>query len=234
MDLAMALAMDLVIVMAMDLAMDLAMALALVMAMDLDLVMAMDLDLVMAMDLVMDLVMALAMAMAMVMVMAIEADMINILLAASLWNSQWTPYIEQHVTDTMINSDPWSICPRYDRAHGREEWAEILKAIAYAESDYNPMADTTESFIDYSTGKLAVSEGLFQLSEGDRAKYGCGEGDLHNPWWSMDCAIKIMTSLIERWVPQETVREALARYWSTLRDNENWIKTNNKLEDCHD
>ena len=57
-----------------------------------------------------------------------------------------------------------------------EYWQSVFKAVAYAESGFNPLSRYVEKGIsdkDLVTGKANVSEGLFQLSYQDCKLHGC-------------------------------------------------------------
>ena len=57
-----------------------------------------------------------------------------------------------------------------------EYWQSVFKAMAYAESGFNPLSRYVEKGIsdkDLITGKANVSEGLFQLSYQDSKIHGC-------------------------------------------------------------
>lgn len=75
-------------------------------------------------------------------------------------------------------------------------------------------------------GGIAISRGLMQMSYGSALSYGCvlhDPPDLHNPYLSLSCAVKI----IDRWVTRDrrlggksgSNWQGLARYWSVMRSS---------------
>ncbi len=69
-----------------------------------------------------------------------------------------------------------------------------------------------------------ISGGLYQLSVGDAARYGCKfktEKDLYNPELNTDCKDKIITKLRAKY-PTESWDMVCGKYWSVCRSKAKW------------
>jgi len=169
--------------------------------------------------------------------------MLSLLLAVTLaWetkspqNIYWTGVtmaaIKKHweVLDTAQDIDMF--CPKYktlDLEKRQTVWGEIISAISFYESGWNPKSQYTEHQlgIDQVTGLPLQSEGLLQLSytdtrwatwcefnwEQDRKEQTYNLTIL-NPKNNLECGIGIMANQIKR---KKNITLEKGMYWSTLK-----------------
>jgi len=129
------------------------------------------------------------------------------------WKNVYENYVHKKMTMRMLkHKNPW-------------KWARFVKAMAKAESNWNPNTFYVEKTIFDRHGKNVVSRGLLQISMESANGYGCNikeARELHDPETNIKCGLKIMDKLIRRdgqvmgkkdgkWV-------GLSRYWSVLRE----------------
>ena len=161
------------------------------------------------------------------------------------WSEDFTDFARERVTSEMLdvpNSAFRSICPNYnilrsDRAK-RQLWADIVRAIAYAESEFafNDSYQEPGGKTDRVTGKPTRSEGLLSMSYSDRCEGFDWESDrrlisnfssqkawtaryersIFNPFVNIACGMRKMNALAaDR--GGRSVQSFLGSYWSTLR-----------------
>lgn len=81
----------------------------------------------------------------------------------------WDSVVEAKITPAMLAANVESFCPKYKSLDRKKVWLNIIKAMSYAESGWNPetrYVETTQG-IDKITGKRNESVGLLQMSCGD-------------------------------------------------------------------
>lgn len=146
------------------------------------------------------------------------------------YKSEWSAKVKAMLTDARLAQfnraqDDFTkrFCPGFKSlsADGqRLAWGHLVGAISRFESGYKPATVYRES-------NGAMSEGLFQLTYGDRfCPKKKADGDLHDPLVNIECAMKIM----ERFLAEDGVvasggytqygapaAKGLARYWSVVR-----------------
>lgn len=128
------------------------------------------------------------------------------------WKSAYENSVHQNMTVRMLKyKNPW-------------KWAKFIKAMAKAESNWNPNTFYVEKTIFDRHGKNVVSRGMLQISIESAGLYGCvlEDKELHIPEKNIECGMKIINRLLKRdgqvmgkkngkWV-------GLSRYWSVLRE----------------
>ncbi len=109
-------------------------------------------------------------------------------------------------------------------------WGKILTAMSYLESSHQPglTYDEGPKIMDRTTGKPALSTGLFQMSQGSIRGYKfpgyekVTTNDLKDPYKNISIAVQ----LLEHWVEKDGCISCKAanswrggaRYWAVLRD----------------
>lgn len=117
-----------------------------------------------------------------------------------------------------------------------EFYAELLGALAFFESNFEPNATYVEGFKD-KKGVPVVSRGLLQLSFESCNGYGAAltrEEDLHHSDINLRCAVLIMS----RWIygdgkisgGSKKAWEGMARYWSPFRKPEKVKQIRDKMK----
>ncbi len=126
-------------------------------------------------------------------------------------------------------------CPAYPELSlplRRAFWSHLLAFMAKSESNHSPSSRYQEKFNDRA-GQPVISRGLLQISYESAQAYGCDLAtpqSLHNPRQNLRCGVRILN----RWIDgdnrlagraSDSTTEGTqwlggARYWSTLRDNE--------------
>lgn len=149
------------------------------------------------------------------------------------WNHEWDNVIFNNLTEEMLayRNDFFEV--EGNHKQGTPYWWQcFMQAIAFTESSYNPSCRFTEKFIDDSTGQLCESDGLFQLSLGDRFSYPesptlqtmTTTEDFFDPIRNIKAAMEIMNILIKR-------DEPLLNYWSSLDPDKSGPETLEKLKE---
>ena len=152
------------------------------------------------------------------------------------WTAHTLSTLKPHLPDLDIAADITQFAPRYGTLHDDQKlavWGELISAVAYFESSWNPCSRYKEPMADKDsvTGEPIYSEGLLQLSYQDVKTYS----QLHLPFdWNADkllarddCSKTILDPLrnltggIAILVEQVRKHKAIILkrpYWSTLRD----------------
>lgn len=135
----------------------------------------------------------------------------------------------------FIQAKDWSsFCPRFqllDKAQKINAMAEFVVAVAYYESGYNSLARMREDLgTDKVTGQQVMSEGLLQLSYGDKLWAPWCEFDwardrhlpistrrsILEPTKNLRCGLGIMANQINR--HSSVVVRHPKSYWSVIAD----------------
>lgn len=141
------------------------------------------------------------------------------------------------LTSTILAANVSSFCPNAKKLDAKTVWLNIVKAIAYAESGWNPEEQYTEKSmgIDPVTGKQVVSEGLLQMSYQDSRNWSslplCKAIDytkknITDPVLNLSCGMEIMDRLAGRDTSLDISNtKSLGAYWSTVRAGHNASRT---------
>ena len=139
------------------------------------------------------------------------------------WSVELLKLTRGHLRQLDKATDISLYCPKYLSLNEEKRslvWGRLAVAIAKFESNYNPKSQMTES-------NGSVSQGLFQLTYGDRfCPQTKAEGDLNDPFINMSCAVKLMADYVEKDGKVASggytkygspPSRGLARYWSVIR-----------------
>lgn len=159
---------------------------------------------------------------------------------AATWPNNYSDVVKLNVPKTLLALNTLDFCPNYgamNEAAKHQAWADILQSISLPESGWKPTLRYRETGlgIDSVTHLPVYSEGLLQLSYQDARNYPmasvCQEiswakdksksvsdptRTILNPRINLVCGLQIMNRLITRY-PKLGAREALGKYWSTMR-----------------
>lgn len=149
--------------------------------------------------------------------------------------AEWTTItlnaVQKNFSKLDAVQDMALFCPNYEKLQTEQKktaWGELVAALAYYESGWNPNAQLTEIGLgaDTVTGLAVVSEGLLQLSYGDTrwAKW-CEfnwEADKANtdnptilkPKNNLECGVGILANQIAK---HGRITLAHGAYWSVLK-----------------
>lgn len=153
--------------------------------------------------------------------------------SAELSGSEWSEITKKAINSSgkdLIVSTPSDIgryCPNYSELNNDEKnlfWIGLISKLSELESNHNPDAKYTESFVD-NNENLVVSRGLLQLSIESSNGYGCGfnnEKELHNPKKNLSCGVVIMNKwigIVDKVIAAKIGGKwkGAARYWSPFR-----------------
>jgi hypothetical protein len=140
----------------------------------------------------------------------------------------WDAIVMDKITDKMLKANVASFCPKAKTLDGKKVWLNIVKAISFAESSWNPEERYTEKSmgIDPVTKKQVVSEGLLQLSYQDSNNWSsrpsCKAIDyekknITDPVLNLRCGLEIMDRLAERGGSRDiSDSKSLGAYWSAV------------------
>lgn len=140
---------------------------------------------------------------------------------------QWTRLAELQVKENLSKfekaKDVSKYCSKYSKLSEKDRilvWLTLAVEVARYESDFEPTSKMQEA-------DDSISQGLFQLTYGDRfCPKKKSDADLNDPGVNIACAIKLMSHLIEQ---DEVVAsggyvkygapaaKGAARYWAVLR-----------------
>lgn len=181
------------------------------------------------------------------------------LLGNAAWQTSYDVYIQGKAPKELTDA-PASVmgkfCPRWGELGpmGRQRfYSDLFYAMAAYESAWNPLSMYWEKSqgLDKVTNKIAISEGLMQLSYQDSPWAQCGfdysknkkfhlddlskraghvswlsvhaETDILNPYKNLQCALNIMKYKRNRW-PAREFQEMMGKYWSVMADKVPQIK----------
>lgn len=179
------------------------------------------------------------------------------------WDPAYTSYVQKNATPAMLSFPAPSFCPSWkslSAADKSDMWAAVLESTALAETGLNRLDMYREDEIltnngltapDPVTGKTIVSEGLLQVSYGDKECVGVfdypsdkaaflddfsrfpaakdnaeissthPERTILDPYKNLECGIKIWTSLINTYGNKPALLSIGSHYWSTARAGNN-------------
>jgi hypothetical protein len=141
--------------------------------------------------------------------------------------------VKEHLPPALMSAYFGDLCP--SGADPKKFWPALMKATAYYESSYKVDTRFKERFND-SAGNAQWSQGLFQLSLDD-ARRGVAEckeitqATILEAEPNILCAIGIMDQLVLK-NQFNTMRGALGRYWSTIRDKKVDAKLKEFIPEC--
>ncbi len=137
------------------------------------------------------------------------------------WSNKVVNMVLEHRGSLFAAQDMTTFCPKFNSLSMEEKswvWAELIVGIVKYESDFDP------NNIYHEPPPLSIdSIGLLQLSYEDKAQYPfCNLNrktkNLQDPINNLDCGIKIMAKLIDKWgVITNSKNRGLAAYWSVVR-----------------
>jgi len=158
----------------------------------------------------------------------------------AIWSAHAARALRPHLTDLSVARDIRTFAPEYQAATDDEKtaiWAEIISAVAWFESTWNPCERYAEPGmgIDTVTGEPVYSEGLLQLSYQDVKNYPHLEipfdWDRDKLLARTDCSKSILdplknitagVSILADQVKRERAIVLKHPYWSTLGDPSEW------------
>lgn len=149
--------------------------------------------------------------------------------------------------------DAKRICPKYESLQRQQKisvWGELISAVAYYESGWNPASRMVETTMgtDPVTGKQVASEGLLQLSYQDVPNYksilkypackidwqkdkGLAVTDpkksIFDPTVNLECGLRIMASQIQK---KGYVILSSGVYWAVLKDGGKYSKVDSIIK----
>jgi len=161
-------------------------------------------------------------------------------------SSEWTKIalaqIEKHFDKLDKVEDMETFCPEYkklDKGQRINVWGELISAMAFYESGWNPNAQFTETGLgnDEITGRVLTSEGLLQLSyndtkwskscqfdwELDKNNRGSHPTTILTPKNNLECGITILSKQINK---HKKVVIKKGAYWAVIKEGHQ----NNKTE----
>jgi hypothetical protein len=154
---------------------------------------------------------------------------------------------EELFLDFDSAKDAKRVCPKYESLQRQQKismWAELISAIAYYESGWNPASRMVETTMgtDPVTGKQVASEGLLQLSYQDVPNYksilkypackidwqkdkGLSLTDpkktILDPAINLECGLRILANQIRK---KGYVILSSGVYWAVLKDGGKYSK----------
>lgn len=139
--------------------------------------------------------------------------------ANGTWCEPYDEIVLAHLTTPLMTVPYGDLCPY--GVNPKVFWPALMKATAEQESDLKLDNKFTEKFPD-SAGKAQVSQGLFQLSLDDAKRgleecKGLTQANILTAEPNIRCALAIMDQLV-RERGTNSLRAALGRYWSSIRD----------------
>lgn len=160
-------------------------------------------------------------------------------------NSEWTKFvlteIESKYEKLEKAEDMETFCPQYknlDKGQRIVLWGELIAAMAFYESGWNPNAQFTETGLgnDEITGKVLTSEGLLQLSyndikwtracqfdwEADKNNNGSRPTTILDPKNNLHCGITILSNQINK---HKKIVLKKGAYWAVIKEGHH----NNKV-----
>ncbi|MBK8202454.1 MAG: hypothetical protein IPK68_09140 [Bdellovibrionales bacterium] len=160
---------------------------------------------------------------------------------------------EELFLDFDSAKDAKRICPKYEsllRSQKISMWAELISAIAYYESGWNPTSRMVETTMgtDPVTGKQVASEGLLQLSYQDVPNYkavlkspACkidwqkdkeltitdAKKTIFDPAINLVCGLRILANQIQK---KGYVILSSGVYWAVLKDGGKYSKVDSIIK----
>jgi hypothetical protein len=141
----------------------------------------------------------------------------------------WEDAVKAKITPAMLAANVSSFCPKYKGLDGKTVWLNIVKSLAWAESEWNPETTYRETTMgtDPVTGAQIVSEGLMQLSYTDSRNWSSiaackaidyAKKNIRDPIVNISCAMGIMGKLVAR-DPAKDISDTKSggAYWSSAR-----------------
>ena len=153
-------------------------------------------------------------------------------------NAEWTKItlgaVEKHFEKLDKAEDMGTFCPEYknlDKGQKIAVWGELISAMSFYESGWNPNAQFTETGLGYDeiTGKLLTSEGLLQLSyndtkwaswcqfdwELDKNNRGSHPTTVLTPKNNLECGIGILARQINK---HKKIVLSKNTYWAVIKE----------------
>lgn len=153
-------------------------------------------------------------------------------------NSEWTKItlaaIEKHFEKLEKAEDITTICPQYsslDKDLRLKVWGELISAMSFYESGWNPNAQFTETGLgnDEITGRTLTSEGLLQLSyndtrwakwcqfdwEADKNNNGTRPTTILTPKNNLECGVGILARQTNKY---KKLLMSKNTYWAVIKE----------------
>lgn len=136
------------------------------------------------------------------------------------WSVALADEIETFWADLSTATDMNQLCTLYDTLDERNKkqaWGELMVAVSYFESAWDPSTRYFEKTMGY------YSEGLFQLSVVDEewAKCGLTQDNILFPIPNIKCAVAIMARQIRK---KHEVLLNKGMYWAVIREGGKYQK----------